>query len=204
MDNSKPPCKCCGLPTDVDSKDLCFYCYARSGMGTAKYLVFKAILDNGNRAMTIDEILEATNKLRGSIDVRPVKKGAVKKILLRYSEFYEESKIRGSGYLLLVGKMKILGSKKPLNTYRLSAALVRRMESYERRWKTGLPMNIRNKNGKKFNMFRPEYQQRARAIMFRTMRAELSFYDFMLYDQKLNTNPISSFSDSQEQSQSLS
>ncbi len=188
MDNSKPPCKCCGLPIDVDDKDLCFYCHARSGMGTAKYLVFKAILDNGNRAMTIDEILAATNKLRESIDVKPVEKGAVKKILLRYSQFYEESKIRGSGYLLLVGKKKIPGSKKPLNTYRLSAALVRRMERYESRWKGGLPINKRNKNGKKFNMFNVKYQQRARAIAVKTMKGEVKFYDFMLYGQKLNTN----------------
>lgn len=188
MDNSKPPCKCCGLPIDIDDKDLCFYCHVRSGMGTAKYLVFKAILDNGNRAMTIDEILEATNKLRESIDIKPVKKGAVKKILLRYSEFYEQSKIRGSGYLLLVGKKKIPGSKKPLNTYRLSAALVRRMERYESRWKGGYPINKKNKNGKKFNMFNVKYQQRARAIMLRMMKGEVKFYDFMLYGQKLNTN----------------
>lgn len=198
MDNSKPPCKCCGLPIDVDGKDLCFYCYVRSGMGTAKYLVFKSILDNGNRAMTIDEILAATNKLRESIDIKSVEKGAVKKILLRYSQFYEQSKIRGSGYLLLVGKKKIPGSKKPLNTYRLSAALVRRMERYESRWSAGLIMNIENKNGRVIKKYNTEYQQRARAIAVKTMTGEVKFYDFMLYGQKLNTNPISSFSDSQE------
>lgn len=186
MDNSKPPCKCCGLPIDVDGKDLCFYCHARSGMGTAKYLVFKVILENGNRAMTMDEILAATNKLRESIDVKPVEKGAVKKILLRYSEFYEERKKKGSGYLLLVGKKEIPGSKKPLNTYRLSAALVRRMERYESRWSGGFPMNMKNKNGTKFSMFDPKYHQRARAIAIKMMKGEIGFYDFMLYGQKLN------------------
>nr|WP_321417143.1 hypothetical protein [uncultured Methanomethylovorans sp.] len=43
---------------------MSYYCFFRSVWGTAKYLLFKAILDNGNTLVTIKEAQELVNKLR--------------------------------------------------------------------------------------------------------------------------------------------
>jgi len=126
------------------------------------------------------------NKLRESIGIRPLAYDGVYEILYRYSEYYEERKKAGTGYLLIVGKRKVPGVCKPLKTYKLSANLVKRMETYTRRWKAGMTINTKVKKGKKVNLQNIEYGARARSIMFRMMRGEVEFYQFMLVREKVN------------------
>lgn len=186
MKTTKVNCICCNHPVDFEGTELCYYCYFRSHFGTSKYLLFKAMLDAGNKPVTIKEAQELVNKLRESIGIRPLEYDGVYEILYRYSEFYEERKKARTGYLLIVGKRKVPGVCKPLNTYKLSANLVKRMATYERRWKAGMTINVKIKKGKKVNLYNIEYGVRARSIMFRMMRGEVDFYDFMLVRQREN------------------
>jgi len=184
IDITKGNCICCGHPVDFNGTELCYYCYFRSHFGTSKYLLFKAMLDNGNTPVTIKEAQELVNKLRESIGLKPLAYDGVYEILYRYSEFYEERKKAGTGYLLLVGKRKVAGICKPYKTYKLSANLVKRVETYERRWRAGMTINTKVKRGKKVNLHNLEYGARARSIMLRMMRGEVGFYDFMLVRER--------------------
>lgn len=186
MDTTKGNCICCNHPVDFEGTDMCYYCYFRSHFGTSKYLLFKAILDNGNTYVTINEAQELVNKLRKSIGLKPLAYDGVYEILYRYSQFYEQRKKAKTGYLLIVGKRVIPGICKPLKTYKLSANLVKRVATYERRWKAGMCINTKVKNGKKVNLHNLEYGVRARSIMFRIMRKEIDVYDFMLVRQREN------------------
>jgi hypothetical protein len=149
-------------------------------------LLFKAILDNGNTPVTIEEAMVLVNRLRESVGIRPLKRDGVYEILYRYSEFYEERKKARKGYLLIVGKRKVPGICKPYKIYKLSSNLVKRMATYERRWRAGMTINTKIKKGKKVNLHNLEYGTRARSIMFRMMRGEVDFYDFMLVRQREN------------------
>ncbi|OPY24938.1 MAG: hypothetical protein A4E23_00179 [Methanomethylovorans sp. PtaU1.Bin073] len=144
------------------------------------------MLDAGNKPVTIEEAQGLVNKLRESVGIRPLKRDGVYEILYRYSEFYEERKKARKGYLLIVGKRKVPGICKPLRTYKLSASLVKRMDTYTRRWVAGMTINTKVKRGKKVNLHNLEYGTRARSIMFRMMRGEVDFYDFMLVREKVN------------------
>lgn len=186
MNITKANCLCCNHPVDFNGTELCYYCYFRSHFGTSKYLLFKAILDNGNTPVTIEEAMVLVNKLRESVGIRPLKRDGVYEILYRYSQFYEQRKKARTGYLLIVGKRKVPGICKPLKTYKLSANLVKRMETYTRRWKAGMCINTKVKRGKKVNLQNLDYGVRARSIMFRIMRKELDMYDFMLVRQRTN------------------
>jgi len=188
METTKGKCLCCNHPVDFDNTELCYYCYFRSHFGTSKYLLFKAILDNGNTPVTIEEAMMLVNKFRESLGIRPLKHDGVYEILYRYSQFYEQRKKARTGYLLIVGKRKVPGICKPLKTYKLSANLVRRMATYERRWKTGMTINTKVKKGKKVNLQNLEYGVRARSIMFRMMRGEVEFYQFMLVRERIVSN----------------
>lgn len=185
IDITKGNCICCGHLVDFYNTELCYYCYFRSHFGTSKYLLFKAILDNGNTPVTIKEAQVLVNKLRESIGVKPLAYDGVYEILYRYSEYYEERKKAGTGYLLLVGKRKVPGICKPLKTYKLSANLVKRMATYERRWRAGMTINTKVKKGKTVNLQSLEYGARARSIMFRMMRSEVGFYQFMLIRERI-------------------
>lgn len=185
METTKGNCICCGHLVDFEGTDLCYYCYFRSHFGTSKYLLFKSMLDAGNKPVTINEAQELVNKLRESVGIRPLAYDGVYEILYRYSEFYEERKKAGTGYLLLVGKRKVPGICKPYRTYKLSANLVKRMATYERRWKSGMTINTKVKRGKKVNLQNLDYGSRARSIMFRMMRGEMRFYDFMLVRNRI-------------------
>jgi|GEM_PF-1663798 len=186
METTKVNCICCGHTVDFDNTELCYYCYFRSHFGTSKYLLFKAMLDAGNKPVTIEEAMVLVNRLRESIGIRPLKRDGVYEILYRYSEFYVERKKARTGYLLIVGKRKVPGVCKPYRTYMLSANLVKRMATYERRWRAGMTINTKIKRGKKVNLYSLEYAARARSIMFRMMRGEVDMYDFMLLRQRTN------------------
>lgn len=185
METTKGNCLCCGHLVDYEGTDLCYYCYFRSHFGTSKYLLFKAIIDNGNTHVTIEEARELVNKLRKEIGLKPLAYDGVYEILYRYSKYYEQRKKAGTGYLLIVGKRKVSGICKPLKTYKLSANLVKRMATYERRWRAGMTINTKVKRGKKVNLQNLEYGSRARSIMFRMMRGEVEFYQFMLVRERI-------------------
>ncbi len=186
MNTEETLCICCKHPVHIEGTKMCYYCFFRSVWGTAKYLLFKAILDNGNTYVTIKEAQELVNKLRKDVGLKPVTYRAVHEILYRYSEYYEQRKKTGTGYLLLVGKRVVSGVKKPLKTFKLSANLVKRMDTYTRRWSGGFTINTKNKTGKKFVPLNMDNQRRARSIMFRMLKGEIGFYDFMLVNQKVN------------------
>jgi len=180
-------CLCCEHPVHIEGTKMCYYCFFRSVWGTAKYLLFKAIIDNGNTYVTIKEAMELVNKFRKEIGVKPVTYRAVHDILYRYSKYYEQRKKAGTGYLLLVSKRVVPGVKKPLKTYKLSANLVKRVETYDRRWRGGFTINTKNKTGKKFVPLAIDNQRRARSIMLRMLKGEIGFYDFMLVNQKIDS-----------------
>ncbi len=185
MDTTNPPCICCKHPVHIEGTELCYYCLFRSVWGTAKYLLFKAIFDNGNTPVTINEAMDLVNKLRKDVGLASVGYDGVQKIFRRYSEFYEQRKKAGTGYLLLVGKRVVPGVKKPYKTFKLSANLVKRLQTYERRWKAGFTINTKNKTGKKYVPLDLDNQRRARSIMLRMLKGEIGFYDFMLVNQKV-------------------
>ena len=186
MNTEEELCICCQHPVHIEGAPMCYYCFFRSVWGTSKYVLFKAILDNGNTPVTIKEAMELVNKLRKEIGVKPVTYRAVHDILYRYSKYYEQRKKAGTGYLLLVGKRTVPGVKKPLKTFKLSANLVKRMQTYDRRWKSGFTINTKNKTGKKFVPMDLDNQKRARSIMLRMLGGEIGFYDFMLVNQKVD------------------
>lgn len=186
MNNEDTLCICCQHPVHIEGTKMCRYCLLRSVWGTAKYLLFKAILDNGNTHVTIKEAQELVNKFRKEIGVEPVGYHGVQKILFRYSEYYEQRKKAGTGYLLLVGKRVVPGVKKPFKTFKLSANLVKRMQTYEKRWVAGFTINTKNKTGKKFVPLDLDNQRRARSIMLRMLKGEVGFYEFMLVNQKVD------------------
>ncbi len=185
MENTKGKCLCCGHLVDFEGANLCYYCYFRSHFGTSKYLLFKAMLDAGNKPVTIKEAQELVNKLRESVGLKPLAYDGVYEILYRYSKYYKERKKAGTGYLLLVGKRVVPGICKPYKTYKLSANLVKRMQTYTRRWNAGMTINTKVTGGKKVNLHSLEYGTRARSIMFRMMRGEVDFYQFMLVRERI-------------------
>lgn len=174
-------CLSCGLKSEND-KPLCFYCYHRSNTGAAKLLIFK-VMNEHDKYLTADEITQFTNELRISLGIRPVQKPAIMKILRQYSEFYDDRKKKGSGYLMLVNRRKIPTSRKPINTFKLSSTLKRRLTEYEKRWKNGFIINIQVSKGKRWRR-KQEHSVRARAIYHRIRNGEIGLYDFLLYDQK--------------------
>lgn len=185
-------CLCCGLDTEIESKPLCFYCYHRSNTGAAKMLMFKAIMEHGNSFFTADEITQFTNELRESLGIKPVKKPAIMKILRQYSEFYDERKKKGGGYLMLVHKRKVPTSCKPINVYKLGATLQRRLIEYEKRWKNGFIINIQVSKGRRWRR-KQDHSVRARAIYHRIRKEEIGLYQFLLYGQRIlqDKNPHS-------------
>lgn len=191
MDTTNPPCICCTHPVHIEGTKLCYFCLFRSVWGTAKYLLFKAILDNGNVHVTVEEAKDLVNKLRKEIGLEPVKYEAVRVILYRYSKYYEQRKKAGTGYLLLVGKRVVPGVCKPYKTFKLSANLVKRMDTYERRWKAGMTINTKNKTGKKYVPLNLDNQRRSRSIMLRMLGGEIGFYEFMLVNQRKDDRLLS-------------
>ena len=142
------------------------------------------MLENGNKFVTIPELLILVNNFRLSIDLKPIKYEALRKILSRYSQHYESCKKKGHGYLVIVHRKKrIQGSKKPVNTYRLSATMVKRVRDYEDRWMYGLVISKKNKKGIPFLMT-GDYSRRARAIRVRIQTGKIGLYDFILFLQK--------------------
>jgi hypothetical protein len=148
--------------------------------------MFKAMLDNGNKFFTINEITDMVNGLRESIGIKPVKYDAIRVILRRYSKFYNDRKIKGNGYLLLVQPLRVKGKNgRPQNKYKLSARLVKRFKKYDNRWNSGLPVNIRNKNGGRFRMTM-DYKFRANAIRMRIKNGSIGLYEHMMYTQQMH------------------
>ncbi|WP_292469998.1 hypothetical protein [Methanolobus sp.] len=178
-------CICCGQSLHTQGKPLCHYCLYRSEIGTAKYLMFKAMLSNGNEFFTINEILDMTNERRRSLGLSEVKYHAIQTILRRYSKFYNDRKIKGSGYLLLVQPDKKGNNGRPKLKFKLSARLVKRFKKYDNRWNSGLPVNIRNKNGGKFKMTM-DYKSRSNSIRMRLKTGIIQPYEHMIYLSKIN------------------
>ncbi|WP_321429921.1 hypothetical protein [uncultured Methanolobus sp.] len=177
-------CPCCGLEKQYTEKPLCVYCLIRSNLGASKFIVFKTMLEmNGNKFITANDLLPMVNNFRESISVKPIKYEALMKILRRYSQHYESCKAKGFGYLVIVHRKKIPGSKKPVNTYRLSAEMVKRVRDYEDRWMYGLVISKKNKKGIPFLMT-GDYSRRARAIRVRIQTGKIGLYDFILFLQK--------------------
>jgi hypothetical protein len=148
--------------------------------------MFKAMLDNGNKFFTINEITDMVNGLRESIGIKPVKYDAIRVILRRYSRYYNDRKLIGKGYLLLVQHEHVEGKTgRPKVKYKLSARLEKRFNKYEKRWNAGLPINIKNKNGGKFRMTM-DYKSRANSIRMRLKTGIIQPYEYMMYTSKIN------------------
>jgi hypothetical protein len=175
-------CPSCGCNLDHD-KPLCFYCYYRGRVGGAKFLLFKAMKENGNKPVTVDEATKLVNKLRKRHGKPEIGKMAVYMILRRYSENYKYCKEMRSGFLVMVYKeQRRIGKKivtgRPINKYRLSKKLLNRVDKYERNWILGLPINLRIKRGR----FRYHIKYRNNIIMIqqKIKNKEYDIYQYMM------------------------
>lgn len=172
-------CPSCGQEKERPEKPLCEYCYIRGTLGAAKLVLFQAMRDNGNKYCTVEELVELVNAHPNK--KHPVKRDAVYKILHRYSRHYEDAKKQKKGYLILKKSIKRKKGQRgrPRVKYKLGANLLKRLEKYEERWKYGLPINIRTKNGDKFRMTL-DYNNRANNISIKLRKGEYELYDYLL------------------------
>lgn len=175
-------CLSCGCNLDHD-KPLCFYCYYRGRVGGAKFMLFKAMKDNGNEPVSLEEATKLVNRLRkrhGKPEVRPK---TVYSILRRYSENYKYCKQIKSGYLVMVYKekhkrgRKVLGGR-PKHKYKLSMKLIKRVDKYEKNWKLGLPINLRVKKGR-FS-YHIKYRNNIIMIQQKIKNEEYPLYKYMM------------------------
>lgn len=179
-------CKSCGFPLDKNNHELCFYCFAIRPRGASKFILFLSMLDAGNKFLTIQEILELTNAYRTKIKKPSTTYSAIYQILHRYSKYPS-----GKGNLLLKQQTsynklnpqhkKIRGrgaSNQPMNLYKLSAKLKRRVNRYLKRWNFGLSISI-NSNGKKL-LLKSNEKQKARAIKNKISAGEYDVFEFLL------------------------
>ena len=172
-------CPSCGFDKEYPEHPICRYCYYRGTTGASKFLLFQTMRDNGNKYLTVGELTELVNQNHNK--KHKVTKSAVYKILHRYSRYYEEAKRRRRGYLVL--KKEIPRKKgqrgRPQIKYKLSSRLFKRVDYYDRRWKTGLPINKRVNKGKNFRMTQ-EYLRRARGIELKLKKGEYELYTYLL------------------------
>ncbi|TQD26102.1 hypothetical protein [Methanolobus vulcani] len=129
--------------------------------------------------MTADELTELVNQ--NPYKKHKVTRSAVYKILHRYSRYYEETKRRRRGYLIL--KKEIPRKKgqrgRPQIMYKLSSRLLKRVDRHAGRWKMGLPINQHVNKGKKFRMTQ-EYSRRAARIRINLKKGEYELYTYLL------------------------
>lgn len=186
MEN-KNVCISCERECENNHK-YCFYCWFRGRVGTARFLLFKAMKSNGNEPVTLKEAWELDCKLRKKIGKEPVRIRAVETILYRYSKHYEDCKEKKKGYLLLKGKRKRRTTKgkkslggRPENTYRLSSRLLKRIAKNEEDWRLGFPVYNRMdyKEGIKFKMTE-ENTLKAKIIANKIRNKEYGLYEHLL------------------------
>lgn len=179
-------CPSCGCNLDHD-KPLCFYCYYRGRVGGAKFLLFKAMRDNGNVPVTAEEATKLVNKLRKKHGKREVLYDSVYRILRRYSENYKYCKETKSGYLVMVYKekrkqgRKVLGGR-PKNKYKLSSKLCKRVDKYEKNWMLGLPINIRVKRGR--FRYHLKYSKNIMMIQQKLRDKEYPVFEYMMLHEE--------------------
>jgi hypothetical protein len=185
-------CKACGFDVDVEGKELCFYCYATRNIGSSKLVLFNAMIENGNKFVTVQEALILNNEYRDQIGKPHTTYNAVYKILSRYSKYYDDAKKRRSGYLLLKQKTsynklnpghsktrKTGASNQPMYRYKLSARLEKRVGRYNKRWKMGFPIRIANRKNKAV-ILKQEEKQKARAISRKIAANEYDLFEYLL------------------------
>lgn len=178
----KKICPSCGYPIEedeyIEKKKLCYYCWYRAQVGTAKFILFLVMKETGNEFRTPEEITKEVNKFRVKHNKPEIKKEAVYQILQRYSEFYEHSKERKSHYLVLVKKVKTKRGR-PIHKYKLSARLEKRVEKMQLRWKSGLPINSKVNKGKKFQLS-IKYNHRIKGISIKIEKGDYPIYQYLL------------------------
>ena len=185
-------CLSCGFDVDVEGKELCWYCYGKRNIGNSKFVLFNAMMENGNEFLTVQECLMVCNAYRRSIDKPETTYRGVYQILARYSKFYEEASKRGSGFLLLKKKTsysklnkshyktrKTGASNGVMYKYKLSKRLQNRVKKYNKRWSLGLPIKIANKNMKSF-LILTEEKNKARAIRNKIDSKEYDLFEYLL------------------------
>lgn len=177
-------CPSCGFTFNPEEPDgsmftegeLCWYCWYRGRIGASKLIILTVMRDTGNTFRTKEEITIEVNKMRR----RKIKVHTVYQFLHRYSKYYNDAKERRNGYLLLVhkkrrGKHQRGGIRR---TYKISNRLLIRLNKYEKRWKLGLPINIKVSSGKKFKLT-SEFKLKARAIRERIRNNEYDLYEYL-------------------------
>jgi hypothetical protein len=172
-------CPSCGFDKEYPEHPVCKYCYHRGTIGASKYLLFQTMRDNGNKYLTVDELTELVNKNPNR--KHKVKRDAVYKILHRYSRYHEQAKERRKGYLML--KKEIPQKKgqrgRPQIKYKLSSRLLKRVDYYDRQWKTGLLLYKRANKGEKFRRTQDSLR-RARGIETKLKKGEYELYTYIL------------------------
>lgn len=172
-------CPACGKEKEYPDKKLCFYCYYRGRTGAAKMVLFQTMRDNGNKYVTIEELVDLVNNNPNKKN--KITRHAIYEIVHRYSKHYEDAKKKRKGYLILVKDMPRkkgqMGRTK--KKYKLSKKLLDRLEKQEKRWESGLPINMKVKNGKNFRMT-IDYNDRSRKIALKIRNKEYDKYEYLL------------------------
>ncbi len=186
-------CKACGFDLNVEGKELCFYCYATRNIGSAKFVLFNAMIEEGgNKFVTVQEALTLNNAYRDKIGKPHTTYKAVYKILYRYSQHYENAKKRGNNFLLLKSKTsynklnpghsqtrKTGASNQPMYRYKLSARLEKRVGRYNKRWRMGHPIRIGNHKIMAL-LLKEEEKKKARVISSKIASNEYDLFEYLL------------------------
>lgn len=180
MKNEDNICISCGQECN-DGHRYCFYCFFRNMRGTARFLLFKAMKENGNKPVTLNEAWELDCKLRAKLGKRTVSNSAVANILFRYSQFYDELKEQGNNklYLIIKGKRKQKGTKK-LTTFKLSSRLLRRVAKNEEDWRLGFPVYSRFEMVDTKFQITDEYALKAKLIAQKIRDEDYPLYENLL------------------------
>lgn len=163
-------CPSCGFDFQSHTQgELCWYCWYRGYNGASKFLVFKAILENKNKWVDVDEILKLTNKQRKKIGKKELKNTkAIYPILERYTRSYKKDNKKEWNRLLLKRKK---GRK---NTFRLGSRLIKRMARYEKRWIQGYSLYISKKP------LTSEENRKATAIRNKLATEQYDLYEYLM------------------------
>jgi hypothetical protein len=175
-----PSCDCkIEVDENIDKKVVCFYCFYRSNTGILKFQTFKVMKKSGNTWKTKEDITHLVNEFRREHSKPEIKTKAVYNVLHNYSKYYEDAKKRKKFYLVLKRQKQIKTRGRPRILYKLSTKLLKRVDKYERRWLSGLPINSKVNIGKKFKMT-IDYNNRSRKIAMKIKKGDYEPYKYMV------------------------
>jgi hypothetical protein len=166
-------CKSCGMPIENETQGVfCFYCHYRGTRGATRFLICKALYDDMDKWLDIDEICKEVSKLKKS---KP-DKSYINKVLARYTKSYNYEGEEAWERLILKRKRRVANRTrgKPRYEYTLGSKMIKRTEKMEKRWKHGQTLMFKPKV-----KFGKDWRKRAKAIRNRIRTGEIGLYEFL-------------------------